>query len=110
LFSAASGKRKFVFFGQQTINGKRRSLFQQTCPSMEICPLFIIIQYYRWFNSSHPPPFGTDAKRRRQYFNMRTRVWPQLIWKTNPLFAVGGHYNITLSLFYLISKPSVHSK
>jgi hypothetical protein len=31
---AADGKRKFVFLGQQTINGNQRLLFQQTCPSM----------------------------------------------------------------------------
>jgi hypothetical protein len=29
-----NGKRKFVFFGRQTISGNRRLLFQQTCPSM----------------------------------------------------------------------------
>ncbi len=28
------GKWKFVFLGLQTINGKRRLLCQQTCPSM----------------------------------------------------------------------------
>ncbi len=33
LFSA-KGERKFVFLVRQTINGKRRLLFQQTCPSM----------------------------------------------------------------------------
>jgi hypothetical protein len=27
-------KRKFVFLGQQTMNGNRRLLFQQTCSSM----------------------------------------------------------------------------
>ncbi len=33
---AANGKRKqkFVSFGRQMINGNRRLLFQQTCPSM----------------------------------------------------------------------------
>ncbi len=30
----ANRKRKFVFLGRQTINGNRRLLFQQTCPSM----------------------------------------------------------------------------
>jgi hypothetical protein len=35
LFAAnGNGKRKFVFLGRQTINGNRRLLFQQTCPSM----------------------------------------------------------------------------
>jgi hypothetical protein len=29
----ANGKGKFVFLGQLTINGNRRLLFQQTCPS-----------------------------------------------------------------------------
>jgi hypothetical protein len=35
---AANGmeKRTFVFLGQRTINGNRRLLFQQTCPSMTI--------------------------------------------------------------------------
>ncbi len=35
-FFTANGKRKwnFVFLGRQTINGNRRLLFQQTCPSM----------------------------------------------------------------------------
>ncbi len=28
-----NGKRKFVLLGRQTINGNRRLLFQQTCPS-----------------------------------------------------------------------------
>jgi hypothetical protein len=42
---AANGKRKFVFLGRQMINGNRRLLFQQTCPSilemssMESCGL-----------------------------------------------------------------------
>ncbi len=31
------GEIKFVFLGQQTINGYRRLLFQQTCPSMPKC-------------------------------------------------------------------------
>ncbi len=31
-----TGKRKFVFLGLQTINGNRRLLCQQTCPSMHI--------------------------------------------------------------------------
>ncbi len=35
LFAAnRNGKRKFVFIARQTINGKWRLLFQQTCPSM----------------------------------------------------------------------------
>jgi hypothetical protein len=34
LFSSnGNGKWKFVFLGQQTINGNRRLLFQQMCPS-----------------------------------------------------------------------------
>ncbi len=28
------GKQKFVFLGQQTINGNQRLLFQKMCPSM----------------------------------------------------------------------------
>ncbi len=31
-----SRKRKFVFLGRETINGNRRLLKQQTCPSMSI--------------------------------------------------------------------------
>ncbi len=35
LFAAkGNGKRTFIFLGQQTINGNRRLLLQQTCPSM----------------------------------------------------------------------------
>ncbi len=35
LFAAnGNGKFKFFFLGLKTINGKRRLLFQQTCPSM----------------------------------------------------------------------------
>jgi hypothetical protein len=35
LFAAnGNGKRKFVFLSRQTINGNRRLVFQQTCPSM----------------------------------------------------------------------------
>ncbi len=35
LFGAGgNGKRKFVFLGRQTINGKRCLLYQQTCLSM----------------------------------------------------------------------------
>ncbi len=35
LFAAnINGNRKFIFLGQQTINGNVRLLFQQTCPSM----------------------------------------------------------------------------
>ncbi len=37
LFAAnGNGKRKFVFLGRQTINGKRNSLFQQTYPSHNV--------------------------------------------------------------------------
>jgi hypothetical protein len=40
LFAAkGSGKRKFVFLGWQTINGYRRLLFHQMCPSMHTCTL-----------------------------------------------------------------------
>ncbi len=34
------GKRKFVFLGRQTINGKLRLLIQQTCPSMILLMFF----------------------------------------------------------------------
>ncbi len=35
LFAAnRNGKPKFVFIDRQAINGKRRTLFPQTCPSM----------------------------------------------------------------------------
>ncbi len=33
---AANGKRKFVFLGRQAINGYRRLLCEQMCPSMII--------------------------------------------------------------------------
>jgi hypothetical protein len=37
LFTAnGNGIQKFVFLGQQTINGNRQLLFQQTCQSMAI--------------------------------------------------------------------------
>jgi hypothetical protein len=37
LFAAnGNGKRTFVFIGLQTIDGKRRLLFQQTCPTMSV--------------------------------------------------------------------------
>jgi hypothetical protein len=40
LFSAnGNGKWKFVFLGRSMINGNRRSLFQQMCPSMTSCQL-----------------------------------------------------------------------
>jgi hypothetical protein len=36
VYCKRNGKRMFVFLGRQTINGNRRLLFQQTCPSMPI--------------------------------------------------------------------------
>jgi hypothetical protein len=36
MFYAENGNQTFVLFVQQTINGNRRLLFQQMCPSMLI--------------------------------------------------------------------------
>ncbi len=38
---SGNGKRKFVFFGRQTVKGNRRLPSQQTCPSMLVQQLFI---------------------------------------------------------------------
>ncbi len=35
-FICIYGKQKFVFLCRQTINGNRRLLCQQTCPSMHV--------------------------------------------------------------------------
>ncbi len=46
-------KQNFVFLGQQTINGNRRLLFQQTCPSMYTSHMYI-----RMSHTHPPPPYG----------------------------------------------------
>jgi hypothetical protein len=51
LFAAnENGKRRFVILGRQTINGNRRLLFQQTCPSMPIgFTISLPGNWYRWY-------------------------------------------------------------
>ncbi len=46
-FFAAKWKRKYVFLGQQTINGNQQLLFKQTCPSMDLDSIY----YWQHINS-----------------------------------------------------------
>jgi hypothetical protein len=39
-FFAAKWKWKYVFLGQQTINGNQQLLFKQTCPSMDLDSIY----------------------------------------------------------------------
>ncbi len=58
-------KGKFVFLGRQTMNGNRRLLFQQTCPSMplsilsafSLCPSFDHSFYSSSISSQYIPLF-----------------------------------------------------
>jgi hypothetical protein len=48
LLFPTNGKRKFVFLGQQTLNGNWQLLFQQTCPTIIVC--VYIVSLTQWLS------------------------------------------------------------
>jgi hypothetical protein len=66
VFVLCRRKTKFVFLGWQTINGNRRLLFQQTCPSMiKNIPMILMGSTYKTFQDETSQPQTQNVPRHK---------------------------------------------